>query len=74
MTTDPDALELDYDYERSRAAVAIACLRWLGHTGPPGEWAANPESPAISQPKPASPDLDFDPDGPHPLWDRWIDG
>lgn len=76
MTTDPDALEFAYDSERSRAAVAVACLRWLGHTGPPSDRGTTSEAPPIGQP--ASSDVSdrpFDPDAwPHPLWDRWIDG
>lgn len=64
--------------ERARSAVAVACLRWLAHTGPRGLGPAAEPDP----PRRAIPDLtirfrsaEVGPAPPkHPLWDRWLDG
>ena len=75
MTTAPEFFE--YDHERSRAAVAVACLRWLGCTGPAVEFDPDREVPSKTDGLPplASPEEAASPIGsPHPLWDRWLDG
>jgi hypothetical protein len=71
MTITPE-FDFEYDYERSRAAVAIACLRWLGCTGPdrPRAHPLEVEGPDSFAKVDRVEDLG---DFPHPLWDRWID-
>ncbi len=57
--------------ERARAAVSLACLAWLRHTGPaPGGVPDGRQEPrTVPFPAPTPPDR-----AGHPLWDRWVDG
>ncbi len=66
------------ELERSRAAVTVACLEWLRCTGPAiNTGPAHVASPIVAELLriPITDDQRIsDPEPPHPLWDRWIDG